>query len=360
MPSFTVAQLAALCGGEAEGDTARLITGANTVEQATASDVSFAESAKSFSAAAHAKAGCLITPLEFNLETPGALIRVPHPRAAFAQLLRELYPPRTQSAVVHPTAVIALSAVIGNNCAIGAYATIAENTRIDHGCTIEAGCRIGADVVIGADTTLHANVTLYDRVHLGSRVILHSGCVIGADGFGYTFLDGHFEKFPQVGTVEIGDDVELGANCCVDRAALGVTRIREGSKIDNLVHVGHNCDIGRNVVIAAQTGISGSVTIGDYAMIGGQTGIGEKAKIDPKSVVGGKAGILTSQHIEAGEPVWGIPARPLKQHLRGLAHVSRLPKTQHDLKQIKKRLNELEAMAEHPTSKPNTESDPPS
>jgi UDP-3-O-[3-hydroxymyristoyl] glucosamine N-acyltransferase len=123
---------------------------------------------------------------------------------------------------------------------------------------------------------------------------------------------------------------------------LGVTRIGPGSKLDNLVHVAHNCEIGKHVVVAAQTGFSGSVTVGDYAMIGGQAGIGEKARIDAKAIVGGKSGILTSQHIEAGEPVWGIPARPLKQHLRGLAHVSRLPKTEQELKELRKRLNELE------------------
>jgi UDP-3-O-[3-hydroxymyristoyl] glucosamine N-acyltransferase len=144
-----------------------------------------------------------------------------------------------------------------------------------------------------------------------------------------------------VGTVEIGDDVELGANCCVDRAALGVTRIGAGTKLDNLVHVAHNCAIGKHVVIAAQTGFSGSVTVGDYAVIGGQAGIGEKAVIDAKAVVGGKAGILTSQHVKAGEPVWGIPARPLRQHLKGLAHINKLSQYRNELLDLKRRLEQL-------------------
>jgi UDP-3-O-[3-hydroxymyristoyl] glucosamine N-acyltransferase len=189
---------------------------------------------------------------------------------------------------------------------------------------------------------LHANVTIYDRVRVGARVILHAGCVLGADGFGFTLVNGHYEKFPQVGTVVIEDDVEIGANCCVDRAALGITRIGCGTKLDNLVHVAHNCDIGSHVVIAAQTGFSGSVSVGDYAVIGGQAGIGEKAKIESRAVVGGKAGILTGQTVRAGEPVWGIPARPLRRHLKGLANVGKIPQLREDLTAIKKKLYDWE------------------
>jgi UDP-3-O-[3-hydroxymyristoyl] glucosamine N-acyltransferase len=166
--------------------------------------------------------------------------------------------------------------------------------------------------------------------------------VLGADGFGFTPIGGRYEKFPQVGTVFVEDDVEIGANCCVDRAALGVTRIGKGTKLDNLIHVAHNCDIGNHVVIAAQTGFSGSVSVGDYAVIGGQAGIGEKAKIESKAIVGGKAGILTGQTVRAGEPVWGIPARPLRQHLKGLANVGKIPQIREDLTTIKKKINDWE------------------
>ena len=150
-------------------------------------------------------------------------------------------------------------------------------------------------------------------------MVLHSGCVIGADGFGYVLTDGIYENFPQVGRVEIGDRVEIGANSCVDRAALGVTSIGDGSKLDNLVHVGHNCRIGRNVVVAAQTGFSGGVVVEDYAVIGGQVGVGDKARIESGAVVGSGSGILTSKIVRAGQPVWGTPARPLKEHLDQLA-----------------------------------------
>lgn len=342
MAQFTVAQLASLCGGEVQGDGNRLITGASTLEQATGSDIAFAETSKAFGPAGVSNAGCIVVPTSFDLQTQAATIRVGNPRQAFSKLLGTLYPARHNSGNIHPTAIIAPSAKIGSNCSVGAYVTIEDGVSIAEACLIAAGCHLGQEVTIGEHTTLHPNVTVYEKVRIGARVTLHAGCVIGADGFGYTFTDGRFEKFPQVGTVQIEDDVELGANCCVDRAALGVTRIRKGAKLDNLVHVAHNCDIGQHVAVAAQTGFSGSVTVGDYAMIGGQTGIGEKARIDPKSIVGGKAGILTGQHIEAGEPVWGIPARPLKQHLRGLAHIARLPKTEGEVKEIRKRLSELE------------------
>jgi UDP-3-O-[3-hydroxymyristoyl] glucosamine N-acyltransferase len=157
-------------------------------------------------------------------------------------------------------------------------------------------------------------------------------------------VEGRYRKFPQVGTVDIHDDVEIGAGCCIDRAALGVTRIGRGTKLDNLVHVAHNCVVGENVVVAAQTGFSGSVTVGDYAVIGGQAGIGEKAHIEARAIVGGKAGILTSATVRAGEPVWGIPARPLRQHLKGLANVNKLPELKARINQIEQQLKSLKSL----------------
>jgi UDP-3-O-[3-hydroxymyristoyl] glucosamine N-acyltransferase len=161
-------------------------------------------------------------------------------------------------------------------------------------------------------------------------VILHSGCVIGADGFGFVFASGAYEKFPQVGRVEIGNDVEIGANAAVDRAALGVTQIGDGTKLDNMVHIAHNCRIGRHVVIAAQTGLSGGVVVEDYAVIGGQVGIGDKAVIQSKAVLGSGSGVLTSKIVRGGQVMWGTPARPLKEHLAQLAALSRLAKKKAD------------------------------
>ena len=184
---------------------------------------------------------------------------------------------------------------------------------------------------------LHARVSIYDRVTIGARAILHSGCVIGADGFGFALAGDHYEKFPQVGRVEIGDDVEIGANTCIDRAALGVTFIDDGVKLDNMVHIGHNCRIGKHVVIAAQTGLSGGVVVEDYAVIGGQVGIGDKARIETKAVLGSGSGVLTSKIIRSGQTVWGTPARPLKEYLQQLAVFSKLPELRADVAELKKK-----------------------
>jgi UDP-3-O-[3-hydroxymyristoyl] glucosamine N-acyltransferase len=340
---LTVADLAELVAGSAEGDSTRVIRGANTVESAGQTDLAFAANRKALEAAAVSRAGCLLVPLSFGSLMGATLIRVSDPRAAFAKALDVIYPRKSLPAGVHPSATVAASAELGTNCHVGAYVSIGENARIGDGCEIGTGCVLGDDVAIGNGSRLHARATIYDRVTIGARVIIHSGCVIGADGFGFVLDGDHYEKFPQVGVVEIGDDVEIGANSCIDRAALGVTRIGNGTKIDNLVHVAHNCSIGRHVVVVAQTGFSGSVTVGDYAVIGGQVGVGEKAKIESKAVVGGKAGVLTSQTIRAGEPVWGIPARPLRRHLKGLAYVQKLPELNGMIRELRQRVTDLES-----------------
>ncbi len=343
MPALTIAQIAEVCAGSITGDPGKFITGANTLEQAGPNDISYVANRKAAEKAALSRAGCLLVGLAFEGSGEWSLIRVTNPRAAFARVLTGLYPPQRQQAHIHPTAVIASSAFVAADCAISAFVVIGANAHIEPGCRIGNGCSIGEGVRIGSDCTLHAGVTLYDAVRLGSRVILHSGCVVGADGFGFTLTEDHYEKFPQVGTVEIGDDVEIGANCCIDRAALGATRIGDGTKLDNMVHVAHNCNIGKHVVVAAQTGFSGSVTVGDYAVIGGQVGIGEQASIDARAIIGGKAGILTSQRIQAGEPVWGVPARPLRQHLKGLAYVGKMPELREEVRELRRSLEYLEA-----------------
>lgn len=342
MASLTVAEIAAICGGEANGDPRMIITGANALEDATASDLSFVANAKAATLSRTSAAGCLLVPLDFRESGPWALIHVSHPRVAFVRALAALYPAPGRPPGKHPTAVIASTAQIADTASIGAFVTIGENTIVGEHCSIEAHCTIGNAVRIGERSVLRPNVTVYDRVQLGSRVLLHAGCVIGADGFGFALVDDHYEKFPQVGTVEIGDDVEIGANCCIDRAALGVTRIGAGTKLDNMVHIAHNCQIGRHVVIAAQTGFSGGVTVGDYAVVGGQVGVGDKAIIESRAIVGSGAGILTSARVRAGEPVWGVPARPLRQHLKGLAYVTKIPDLQTELRNAKRRAQELE------------------
>jgi len=306
---MTASELARRLGTTCYGDGDVELTGAAPLDTAAATDLSFVGSNKNADQGRASLAGCLIVPLDLEISN-AAIIRDAVPRRLFAHALSVLYPDVTAPGI-HPTAIIGEGSVIGEGSSIG------------------PGCVIGRDVIIGPNSKLHPRVTIYDRVTIGSRAILHSGCVIGADGFGFAPDEqGRWNKFPQVGTVVIGDDVEIGANTCIDRAALGVTRIGDGCKFDNLVHVGHNCDIGKHVVIAAQTGLSGGVTVGDHAIIGGQVGIGDKARIEARAVLGSGCGVLTSKIVRAGEPVWGTPARPLKKYLATLAAMSRLARRQ--------------------------------
>jgi UDP-3-O-[3-hydroxymyristoyl] glucosamine N-acyltransferase len=321
-----------------EGDAELIVCSAATVETAGPHDLAFAAGSKAASLAAACAGGCLILPPGVGSPAP-ATLRSSDPRASFAAGLRVLFPAPPVEPGVHPTACIAGGATLHPSCSIGPQVTVGRGTTVGAGTIIEAGCSIAAEVAIGAGCHLHPGVTVYSSVTIGDRVVVHSGAVLGADGFGFAFTNGRYEKFPQVGEVVIGDDVEIGANTCIDRAALGATSIGEGTKLDNMVHVGHNCSIGRHVVIAAQTGISGQVVIGDYAVIGGQVGIGDKAQIESKAIVGSGAGILTSKIVRAGQPVWGTPARPLKQYLEQLANVARLEELKREVKLLKARLS---------------------
>lgn len=315
------------------------ITGAAALESAGPNEIAFAGNRKAAAQADRSRAGCLLVPAEFP--SGRTVIRVPDPRGGFATVIGLLYPAPPIAPGIHPTAVIAHGAEIAPTAAIGPQATIGAKARIGERTTIGPSCTVGANVSIGADCLLHAHVTIYDHVSIGDRAVLHSGCVLGADGFGFVRGPEGYQKFPQIGRVEIGNDVEIGANSCVDRAALGVTRIGDGVKLDNLVHIGHNCSIGRHVVIAAQTGLSGGVVVEDNAVIGGQVGIGDKARIESGAVLGSGCGILTSKIVRKGQVVWGTPARPLREHLEQLANLARLPKLRAEIAEMEKRLQDL-------------------
>jgi len=323
--------LKAVCEGEGSVE----IQGVAPLDSASSHDLAFVGSRKAAASAAESNAGCLLVTADFPKGR--TLIRVADPRAAFARVIGLLYPPVAVTPGIHPTAVIASDAHVTKSAAIEAHTVIGAATHIGERSRLGAGCVIGARVRIGSDCLLHPNVTIYDDVTVGDRAVLHSGCVLGADGFGFVRAGDHYEKFPQIGRVEVGHDVEIGANSCVDRAALGVTAIGDGTKLDNLVHIGHNCRIGRHVVIAAQTGLSGGVVVEDYAVIGGQVGIGDKARIETEAVLGSGCGILTSKIIRKGQVVWGTPARPLKEHLEQLANVARLPELRKQVKEIERR-----------------------
>jgi UDP-3-O-[3-hydroxymyristoyl] glucosamine N-acyltransferase len=319
---------------EGEGDLE--IAGVAPLESAARADLSFVGNRKAAAVASQSAAGCLLVADDFPKGR--TVIRVRDPRGALAAAIPLLYPPAPVSAGVHPSAIIAPSAQVHESASVGPHAVIGAGTRIGQRCRIGSGCVMGEGVSLGADCLLHPNVSIYSNVSVGDRAVLHSGCVLGADGFGFVLAGDHYEKFPQIGRVLIGSDVEIGANSCVDRAALGVTEIGDGSKLDNMVHIGHNCRIGRHVVIAAQTGLSGGVVVEDYAVIGGQVGIGDKAHIESQAVLGSGSGILTSKIIRKGQVVWGTPARPLKQHLEQLASLARLPELRQHILELERQM----------------------
>ncbi len=335
---MTVAEIAQLVGGSVEGDTDLEIRAGNAVEAAAADEISFVQGDR-VEQARDAAAGCLLVPADQPAVKGKTLIRVDRPRNAFAKVLEVLHPPDRPAPGVHPSAVVADSAKLGEGVALAPGAVIDKDVEISSRSVIGPRSVIGRGCRIGTDCRLSAGVVLYPGVTLGDRVILHSGCIVGADGFGYIFEGDHYEKFPQLGTVEIADDVELGANVCVDRGALGATTIGAGTKLDNLVHIGHNCRIGRHVVIAAQTGLSGGCVVEDYVVMGGQVGMGEQAHIGAKAHIGGQAGVLPHRRVPAGQTVWGTPSRPHREYLKKQALVERLPKIVAKLRDIEKKLD---------------------
>ena len=336
-----VSELAAYAGGALTGDSNTMIARVADLDSATDGDIAYVADEKFFEAATKTRASCVIVPQGADLKL-ACQIEVRNPKLAFALVAELLHPPKRRAPEIHASAVIAANAKVGKDVFIGAFVCIGENSSIGERTQIRAGAKIGDAVTLGEDCVIHPNVFIEDGMTIGNRVILHAGVVIGADGFGYVRGDLSYHKFPQIGTVIIEDDVELGAHTCVDRAALGRTRIGRGTKLDNMVHVGHNCDIGERVIIAAQTGISGSVTIEDDCVIGGQVGFGDHIRVQSGAVIGSKAGILPGKIVRPGV-WWGIPIQPLEEYKRFNAHISRLPHVREELKELKARIEELES-----------------
>jgi UDP-3-O-[3-hydroxymyristoyl] glucosamine N-acyltransferase len=338
---LTITQLATLVRGQVLGDSETNVDRVASLETADKGDVAYVEDEKFFKAAEASKASCVITPVTSNLEI-SCQIKVANPKLAFALIAQALHPPKQRPPEIHSSAVIADSADVALQVFIGAFVCIGENSRVGSGTQIRAGAKIGDNVSIGTDCVIHPNVFIEDGVSIGDRVILHAGVVIGADGFGYVRGDMGYHKFPQIGTVAVEDDVEVGPNTTIDRGALGRTRIGKGTKLDNLVHIGHNCDIGERVVIAAQTGISGSVTIEDDCVIGGQVGFGDHIHVQSGAVIGSKAGILPGKIVRPGV-WWGIPIQPLDEYKRLNAHLGRVPQLREEMKELKEKIARLEA-----------------
>jgi UDP-3-O-[3-hydroxymyristoyl] glucosamine N-acyltransferase len=319
----TISEIAELVGAP-DPPTAYEILRVSSIEAATPVALVFATDAATLTAALNSPAGAILTRAALIASlSPGAafdpsdprLLPVSDPRYAFALAAQYLRSREEASAAtggefprIHPAAVLGEGVQLGRGASIGPHTVL------------------GDGVILGDDCTILANVTIYSGTILGDRVLVQSGAVLGSTGFGYArnAATGEYLAFPQQGTLVIEDDVEIGANTTIDRGALGETRIGSGTKIDNLVHIAHNCVLGRNVIIAAQTGISGSSTIEDGAILGGQVGLGEHAHVGPGVILGGGAGVLSHKKVRGpGEVFWGRPARPLKQYLRDLARLSR-------------------------------------
>jgi UDP-3-O-[3-hydroxymyristoyl] glucosamine N-acyltransferase len=332
-------QIAQLVQGEVIGNAEIEILRVALPELAQENEIAFVEKIENLPS--EVKASCLIVPESFSENLPCSIIRVKNPKLAFAKVAKALYQFQVPNRR-HQHVYVAENAQVEADF-IGAFVSIGSNTKIGKGTAIFANVTIGDDVEIGENCIIFPNCVIYDRVRIGNNCILHAGVVIGADGFGYVRDKAEYVKFPQIGTVIIEDDVEIGANTCIDRGALGETRIGEGTKIDNLVQVGHNVRIGKRVVIAAQTGISGSTTIEDDCVIGGQVGIGDHATLKSGAVIGSQAGILPGKIVRQGV-WWGTPIQPLAEYKRLNAHFKGLDRMKEEIKSLKKKLVELEEL----------------
>jgi UDP-3-O-[3-hydroxymyristoyl] glucosamine N-acyltransferase len=333
---FTLRKLATLSGGELIGDATLQITGAATLGEARPGEISFFANRKYIQLLRKTRASAIFVPPDFAEPINTAQVRVSNPTKAFEQVVLKFAPrPITFAPGIHPTAVVDPSAQLGERVSIQPLAVIEAGTRIGDDTIVGAGGYIGCETVIGSACHIYPQVTIRERSKIGSRVIIHSGAVIGADGFGFEMVDGRQQKIQQLGIVQIDDDVEIGANTTVDRARFGRTWIQQGVKIDNLVQIAHNVVIGKNSVIVAQTGISGSTRVGERVAMGGQVGIVGHVEIADDSMIAAKTGV--SKSIPGG--VWfGYPGVPLAEAKQQIAWIHRLGKLFARVKEIEKKL----------------------
>lgn len=331
----TAQELAQYLGAKLEGDAHARVSGLASPEGAGPQDLVYVDSPRHLERVIASAACCVLAAPAMRL--PGkTVLRLAEPKLGFAKAAAWLLTPSPVAKGIHPTAVIASTARLGANVAVGPYAVIEEEVEIAAETEIGAFCFVGRGARLGENCQLYPHVTIYADARLGRHVVVHAGTVIGGDGFGYVFGEGRHWKFPQIGMVEIGDDVEIGCNTAIDRGSLDKTRIAAGVKIDNLVQIAHNVRIDENSVLAAQTGISGSSTVGKQVLIGGQAGLGDHCAIEDGAVIGGQAGILPGKTIRSGDLVWGTPARPLDRFKEQFAWLARLPELAERLQRLER------------------------
>lgn len=339
---FRISELAQHVGGRVVGNGDLHIRRVSSLEAADGQSVVYIESLQLLDRASESGAGCCITPPS-DQEIPISRIEVPNPKLAFATVAGLLHPPRQRPPGIHPSAVVAPTARVDPSVYVGPHVEVEDGVRIGPGSQILAGVHIGAGVRIGAECVIHPNVVLYDGVVLGDRVVLHAGVVIGAEGFGYVRVPAGYVKFPQLGSVVIEDDVEVGANTCIDRGALGTTRIGRGTKIDDLVMVAHNVQVGERVVMAGQVGISGSTRIGNDVVLAGQVGLADHVHVQDGVQVGAKSAVFPGKIVPAGSVQMGIPARPIAEYKQVTALANRLPQLRAELRELRQEIDRLKA-----------------
>jgi UDP-3-O-[3-hydroxymyristoyl] glucosamine N-acyltransferase len=333
---FTLQELATMSGGELTGDPALKITGAASLAEATAGEISFFSNRKYVGLLRKTRASAIFVPPDFAEPISAAQIRVPNPAKAFEQVMLKLAPKSITFVLgVHPSAIVDSSAQLGERVSIQPYVVIEAGAKIGDDTVIGAGTYIGHETVIGSACLIYPRVTIRERSRVGSRVTIHSGAVIGADGFGFEMVDGRQEKIQQLGIVQIDDDVEIGANTTIDRARFGRTWIQQRVKIDNLVQIAHNVVIGKNSVIVAQTGISGSTRVGERVTMAGQVGIVGHIEIADGSVIAAQSGVSKSV---PGGTWFGYPAGPIDEVKQQIAWIRRLGKLFARVKEIEKKL----------------------
>jgi UDP-3-O-[3-hydroxymyristoyl] glucosamine N-acyltransferase len=337
--SFTLGRLADALGASLVGDAGRVVTGVAPLETAGPDQVSFLTDRKYLKQAEASRAAAVLVPRDVA-GLSAALLQVDHPQQALIRLLELFHPEPAVQPGVHPSAAVAESARIHRAASVGALAVVEEGAVIGPRSRVGALSFVGARAVLGEDVRLHPRVVIQDGVRVGNRVIIHSGAVLGADGFAYAFDGRAHRKIPQVGGLRIEDDVEIGANSAIDRATLGETVVRRGTKIDNLVQVGHNCDVGEDVILVSQVGIAGSCRIGNRAVLAGQVGVADHVTIGAGAILTAKSGVPSD--VPAGEVWSGIPSRPTGEAKRIWAGESQLPELIKRVRALEKRVRELE------------------
>ena len=321
---YTLRSICEQIGGEISGDGDEPIVGVNAIDVAQHGQLAFAEGERCEAQVRHSHASAVIVSKQFPALQGLNLLRVDHPRLSFLKVMHFFEPRAVALGGVHHSAAVSPEAVLAEGVTVSECAVIRPHARIGRGTVVESGVHVGQGVVIGRDCVIGPNVVLMYGVRLGDRVIIHGGTVIGGDGFGYVWADGRHMKVPQIGTVVIEDDVEIGSNVCVDRATMGSTIIRRGTKIDNLVQIAHNDSIGEDVIMAGQAGLAGSVTVGNRVMFGGQSGVVDHVIIADDARIG--AATPVTKDVKAGETVWGFPARSVARVKRELAGLALVPK----------------------------------